>query len=106
MTVGDLIQIIQESKVLSGEQKEKCLKLIPNLDKEQLKKLASMVLWLEEQSQSLDLEEEVLNSKVKELFTGMNKHAKKAGKKIHFTRMEADLRKQELGDAELLIQNL
>lgn len=106
MTVGELVQTIQQNKVLSAEQKEKCLNLVPNLDKEHLKELASMMLWLENQNENLDAEEEALNSKVKELFAGMNKYAKKSAKKIHFTSLETKLRKQELGEADSLIQKL
>ncbi len=81
MTKKELVNLVENSSVLSEDQKKRVLKLIPGLSIEKLRQLAETLLQGESTLGEMRQTNDLYLARLNGLFTAMNKHAVKVAKK-------------------------
>ena len=105
MVLAELVEKVELTEILSDEQKDQWLNLLPHMNVEQLRGLAQLLLWAEDQDHDLAYEGEEVVYRVTAMFTSMNKQAVIRAKKEYYRDMEMQQRSEdEAATVELLKQ--
>jgi hypothetical protein len=106
MIVAELTEKVEITEILSDEQKDQWLNLLPHMNAAQLRGLAQLLLWAEDQDHDLAYEGDEVVYRVTAMFTSMNKTAVIRAKKEYFRDMETEQRSQDEEDTIELLRQL